>query len=34
MLDAGFDGVQTKPIHVLEFLKSVEETLQRKAAKP
>ena len=34
MLDAGFDGVQTKPIHVLEFLKSVEEALQRKAAKP
>src|SRR4051812_17037294 len=33
MLEAGFDGVQTKPIHVLEFIKTVEETLKRVAAK-
>lgn len=33
MLAAGFDGVQTKPIHVLEFIKTVEETLQKVAAR-
>ena len=33
MLDAGFDGVQTKPIHVMEFLKTVEEALKKSAAK-
>ena len=33
MLDAGFDGVQTKPIHVMEFLQTVEEALKKSAAK-
>ena len=32
MLDAGFDGVQTKPIHVLEFLNTVEQALKKAAA--
>ncbi|MNC96243.1 Polar-differentiation response regulator DivK [compost metagenome] len=27
ILEAGFDGMQTKPIHVVEFLKTVEQTL-------
>ena len=29
MLAAGFDGVQTKPIHVTEFLKTVEQALKK-----
>ena len=33
MLAAGFDGVQAKPIHVLEFIKTVEETLKKVAPK-
>ena len=32
MLEAGFDGVQTKPIHVLEFLNAVAEALKKSAA--
>ncbi|MDB5808817.1 MAG: response regulator receiver protein [Betaproteobacteria bacterium] len=33
MLAAGFEGVQTKPIHVMEFIKTVEDTLRKVAAK-
>ena len=29
MLAAGFDGVQTKPIHVLNFLDTVEKVLKK-----
>jgi len=28
ILDAGFDGLQTKPIHVTDFLNSVEKALR------
>ena len=31
ILEAGFDGMQTKPIHVVEFLKTVETALKRRA---
>ena len=31
MLAAGFDGVQTKPIHVMNFLESVEKALKKSA---
>ena len=31
ILDAGFDGLQTKPIHVTEFLANVEKALKRAA---
>ena len=27
ILEAGFDGMQTKPIHVVEFLNTIEKTL-------
>ena len=33
MLAAGFDGVQTKPIHVLELLDTVEKALKKPAKK-
>ena len=33
ILAAGFDGMQTKPIHVVEFLGAIEQALKR-AAKP
>ena len=28
ILAAGFDGMQTKPIHVVEFLGAIEKTLR------
>ena len=31
ILAAGFDGMQTKPIHVQEFLETVERTLKKAA---
>ena len=31
ILAAGFDGMQTKPIHVQEFLETVEQTLKKSA---
>jgi two-component system, cell cycle response regulator DivK len=31
MMDAGFDGIETKPIHVLNFLESVGQVLRKKA---
>jgi CheY-like chemotaxis protein len=33
ILEAGFDGLQTKPIHVVEFLKNVEQAL-KSSSKP
>ena len=33
MLEAGFDGVQTKPIHVKEFLATVEQALKKSAGR-
>ena len=30
ILEAGFDGMQTKPIHVVEFLRTVEKALSPK----
>jgi len=32
ILEAGFDGLQTKPIHVVDFLKNVETALASKPA--
>jgi len=32
ILEAGFDGLQTKPIHVVDFLKNVEKALASKPA--
>ena len=31
ILEAGFDGIQTKPIHIVEFLNSVEQALKSSA---
>ena len=28
ILEAGFDGLQTKPIHVVEFMKNIERALE------
>ena len=33
ILAAGFDGMQTKPIHVLAFLDAVEKVLKKSAAR-
>ena len=32
ILEAGFDGLQTKPIHVVDFLQNVEKALASKSA--
>ena len=32
ILEAGFDGLQTKPIHVVDFLKNIEKALASKPA--